>query len=284
MSTQAEYAQVVQTASERLKQYLAVLPAAAWTQPSACARWEVRDVVAHLSSVMHLYRDSITRGLQADTSTPEGRREPRHLHSPEARRQWMTGAAQNTIARRESLGNALLEVFCTSVDHLQHVVAHLSPHAWTTSCYHPWGLLPVRALVLAGVFELTIHGWDIRSALEPSAPLAPDALAVIPEFFAACPHWFFTPDTPLATPLRYRWVLTGALSGPWDMVVEGDTAHIAAATTTLPAHATFRCDGETFTLLMCGRMGWETARGEQRVIPTGDEAVVREFTKWFPGV
>ena len=48
MSTQAELIKVVQTESERLQQYLAALPADAWTKPSACARWEVRDVVAHL--------------------------------------------------------------------------------------------------------------------------------------------------------------------------------------------------------------------------------------------
>jgi len=48
MSTQAECVKVVQTESERLKQYLAALPQDAWTKPSACALWEVRDVVTHL--------------------------------------------------------------------------------------------------------------------------------------------------------------------------------------------------------------------------------------------
>jgi len=51
MSTQAELVNVVQTESERLKQFLAALPQDAWTKPSACARWEVRDVVAHLIMV-----------------------------------------------------------------------------------------------------------------------------------------------------------------------------------------------------------------------------------------
>ena len=55
MSTQAELIKVVQTESERLQQYLAALPADAWTKPSACARWEVRDVVAHLITIPNLY-------------------------------------------------------------------------------------------------------------------------------------------------------------------------------------------------------------------------------------
>src|SRR5437016_2467260 len=49
MATQAELVTVVQTESERLQQYLAALPQDAWTTPSACALWEIRDVVAHMS-------------------------------------------------------------------------------------------------------------------------------------------------------------------------------------------------------------------------------------------
>jgi len=55
MSTQAECVTVLQTEFERLKQYLAALPADGWTKPSACALWEVRDVVAHLSLTMSHY-------------------------------------------------------------------------------------------------------------------------------------------------------------------------------------------------------------------------------------
>src|SRR5215510_12510990 len=76
MSTQAECITVLQTDFERLKQYLATLPADAWTTPSACALWEVRDVVAHLITGANFYTDCITRGLRGGTSTPEGRPEP----------------------------------------------------------------------------------------------------------------------------------------------------------------------------------------------------------------
>jgi uncharacterized protein (TIGR03083 family) len=87
MSTPAELVKVIQTESERLKQYLTALPQDAWTKPSACALWEVRDVVAHLITAANLYTDSITRGLRGDTSTPAGRPEPSSFHtvSPEER-------------------------------------------------------------------------------------------------------------------------------------------------------------------------------------------------------
>jgi uncharacterized protein (TIGR03083 family) len=180
MSTQAECVKVLQTEFERLKQYLATLPADAWTKPSACALWEVRDVVAHLIFEANYYTDCITRGLRGDTSTPEGRPEPGSFHTvSQEERQQIATAAQRMIAFRERLGQELLDVFCQTGDHFNHLVARLSPHEWESPCYVARGMLPVRSLVREMVFERAIHGWDIRSALEPSAHLSPDALAVI---------------------------------------------------------------------------------------------------------
>ena len=87
MSTQAESVTVVQTEFERLKQYLVALPADAWTKPSACALWEVRDVVAHLIFAANYYTDCITRGLRGDTSTPAGRPEPSRFLTQAERQQ-----------------------------------------------------------------------------------------------------------------------------------------------------------------------------------------------------
>lgn len=285
MLTEAERVTVVQTEFERLKQYLAALPEDAWTTPRACTLWTVRDVVGHLTRVANLYRDSIIRGLRADTSTPAGRPEPTTFNtlSQEQRRQAAMAATQDNIAFSERVGNDLLSMFSHAWDQFNHLVADVSPHAWDTPCYHPRSLLPVRALVHAGVFELAIHGWDIRSAREPSAHLAPEALAILPNHFVACLHWCFLPDAKLPTPVRYRFVLTVMRTSPWDIVVDGDTAHMTLAAEAVPAHVTLRCDGETFVLLLCGRIGLEAAMGDRRVIPAGDEAWMRAFPKWFQG-
>ncbi len=142
----------------------------------------------------------------------------------------------------------------------------------------------MHALAHAGLFELVIHGWDIRAALEPSAPLAPGALPALLDFYTACPHWFFIPDVRLPTPIRYRFALTGALSGQWDIVVEGDHAHIGPAADGTSADATFACEVETFVLMLCGRMDFDAALSDKRLIPTGDMAVVQAFKQWFQGV
>ena len=67
-------------------------------------------------------------------------------------------------------------------------------------------------------------------------------------------------------------------------MVEGDQAHIGPAAAATPANVTFACDGETFVLLICGRMGFDAALGDKRLSPTGDMAVAQAFKQWFQGV
>ncbi len=137
MSTQAECVTVLQTEFERLKQYLAALPADGWTKPSACALWEVRDVVAHLT-VANAYTRFITRALQDDTSPPEGFPAP-HLFktlSQEERRQSAIRRAQGSIANRERLGNDLLSGFSHPWDQFHHLIVTLNAQDWHKPCYH----------------------------------------------------------------------------------------------------------------------------------------------------
>ena len=100
MSTQAASVTIVQTESERLAYYLAALPEEAWSMPSACAPWEVRDVVAHLIDSANAYIDWITRGLQGDTSASTGWPAPGTFTtaSPAEQQQMETAVAQSTVA------------------------------------------------------------------------------------------------------------------------------------------------------------------------------------------
>jgi len=284
-ATQAELVTVVQTESERLQQYLAALPADAWTKPSACALWDIRDVVAHLSGIANGYRDRITRGLRGDTSPSAGFPAPDIFTtlSGEERRQRATAFAQGAIALRARLGNDLLAAFRHAWDPFPPFLATLTAHEWHQPCYHSCGLIPVDAVAHAGLFELAIHGWDIRSVLEPSTSFSSDTLAAMLDFFAACPHWFFLPTARLSPPIRYRFTFTGARSRPWDIVAEGDHAHIGPATAATSADVTFACERETFALVLCGRTGFDAALGDKRLIPTGDMAVAQAFKQWFQG-
>ena len=61
---------LVRAEAERLQDYLGTLSPTAWHHPSACAEWEVGDVVAHLARGAEAYIEWITRGLRGDTAPP----------------------------------------------------------------------------------------------------------------------------------------------------------------------------------------------------------------------
>src|SRR5215469_10249744 len=101
MDSPEETVKLIMAESERLTQYLTALPPEAWSTPSACARWEVRDVVAHLAGGAELCTEIISRGLQGDASPPAGRPAPGSANAASS----AEGNAQRALARRERLGD-----------------------------------------------------------------------------------------------------------------------------------------------------------------------------------
>src|SRR2546421_1760437 len=69
----ADRVKVLQSESERIKQYLHTLPPEALRKPSACTQWQVQDVIAHLIGVAEFYASSVSRGLQGGTGPLPGR-------------------------------------------------------------------------------------------------------------------------------------------------------------------------------------------------------------------
>ncbi len=76
MDSPQERVRIAVSESDRLKAYLGSLSPEDWNKPSACDRWEVRDVVAHLASVAEAYTERIHESLQRDSSIPEGQPAP----------------------------------------------------------------------------------------------------------------------------------------------------------------------------------------------------------------
>src|SRR5690349_9896541 len=124
--------QLGQAAAEQLTQYLHTLSADAWHHPSACAGWEVGDVVAHLALGAEFYASTVARGVQGDTAPPAGAPLPGAAN------------AQRAIAHREHLGDQLLATFTGRTAHFYHLLQRLSPQDWEKPCYHPLGLCPAQ--------------------------------------------------------------------------------------------------------------------------------------------
>src|SRR5690349_13251664 len=107
MDSPEETVKLIIAESERLTQYLNTLPPEVWSTPSACERWEVRDVIAHLAGGAEVYTDVIARSVQGDASPPPGRQ----TSGPTNAAAFAEGNAQRVLARRERLGDQVLTNF-----------------------------------------------------------------------------------------------------------------------------------------------------------------------------
>jgi len=265
--------------SERLTQSLTTLPPEAWSTPSACECWEVRDVVAHLAIDTEVSTDVIARSVQGDASPPAGRQ----WSGPTTAAAFAADTAQRVLARREHLGDHVLAHFLTANAQLNHLLASLGPADWDKPHYTPLGSAPLRHIPADWLVELVVHGWDIRSRLESDAPLSEASVPVVVEVSLgrAC-RWRFQPGPRLPTPIRYRVALTGVDPTAYDMVVAGDQATVEPAGTAV-AHVLLRCDPETCVLLMLGRLPLADALAQRRLMAEGAREQVSAFAQWFRG-
>lgn len=265
--------------SECLKAYLHALPPEAWERPSACARWLVRDVVAHLVDSGAFYTASITRGLHGELTPFAG-------HPPAGSVNGLSAApltADRVLAACQHLGDAVLTAFDDTTDRFNHLVTHLPAEAAETLCYHPGNMISVRTFVGLRLLELVMHGWDIRSQFEPSAPLSPESAAVLVGFWPEFITWGLRPDSTRSTPVRCRFAFTEPMPHAYDIVVARQTVHMEPARE-LPAHVIFRCDAATFVFLMCGRSPLDTLITNGQVTVDGDRGLVAAFGPWFQGM
>jgi uncharacterized protein (TIGR03083 family) len=283
MDRYTDQVQIIHAESTRLLQYLDTLPPGAWEQPSACAQWQIQDIVAHLTGVAEFYTDTLSRGLQGDTAPPEGFPSAGTVNAAAM----AEPIAHMALATRENLGTEVLATFAATITRLHGLLAGVNPQEREHLCYHPWRLMPVRQFLAMTLQELVLHSWDIRSRLAPDATLSPESMPALLELIATSHtsgflRWAFRPGPRLAAPVRYRFEVTGAVPRRVDIVIEGDHAHIADATDT-PASVTCHCDMETYVLVMYGRLSLAAASGAGRLRIEGEQASVAAFAQWFNG-
>lgn len=272
------YLRLLRSESSRLREYLVTSPADAWTSATACDRWQVRDVVAHLAGAADAFADRIGRALVDDVSAPEGLPAPGEVNATS----WSETNARRWIGVRERMGDRVLANFGASCDRFQRVVADLRPEDWNKSCYHPGGVVPVRTIVGFRLLELAVHGWDIRSRLEPSAHLSTDVLPALVEFVSEYLEWFFNPGTEAYGPVRYRFGMGGVDVPPTDIIVTGNTCRAETLSDRTP-DVTFRCDAEVFIFLMCGRTSVASAKAREDLRIEGSDGLAELFGRWFQG-
>ncbi len=252
--------------SARLGQRLRGLSAEDLTRPSACDRWAVGDVVAHLVFVVQFQKNMIVRGMQGDDSAPEGARRPGADDAPTEVR-----IAQGAIRLRKKLGDGLMDAFDEKYREGFELLDSLTPNDYAKPCWHPWEPMNVADFVDLVVNELAIHAWDALSPLDPGYHMSqeslPAALAIGSKTLARMAQ---------TGPARFRFELSDGHEMP-DLAVGGDAAPESPS-------ATLRCDGEALVLISCGRLGLGDAMSCGRLSVSGDEGLARELERGLTGL
>lgn len=261
-----------------LQDFLASLRPEDWARPSAYAEWTVGDVVAHITQGARTWAASLRRAMAGDANPPAGEQTLR------LGERGSEATAQRAIAFRQEIGEeALLQAFVEAHEHFHQVAQTLRAEDWDKPCYHRRGVMSVRDYMGVRLQELTLHGWDARTAFDPAATLSEPPL---PLLLGLTQRWLsntFRPVPALTAPVRYRFDITAPVPVYQDVVVSPDGFRLEPATDS-KADVTFRCTTGDYILLIYGRLPLEQAMSTGRLAIAGDRAQARLFPTLFQGV
>jgi hypothetical protein len=162
--------------------------------------------------------------------------------------------------------------FAASARTLRGQLDAIGPNDYTRPVHYLGGRYPLSFFLAMTVNEMAIHGWDIRSRLEPDAHLGPEARAVLP--------WFYFSGTPfmLQPPKGIQGTIQVVLDDPpaqmwWTLGTKPTTG---AGTTPNP-DVTIRGLGSVFVLVLAGRIPVEDALLTTSLAVGGNESLAKAF-------
>ncbi len=251
------------------------LPVGTWEQPCDCTGWTIGGAVIHLCQVAELLGDSITRGIAGDDGPPP-------LAATAGIPAWRAHRAEVMKASLTLPPAELLEWYRRAVVALNDATDAIPNAPVEARGWHPVGPRPLAWLLDQWLFELALHDWDIRVALDPTA----EVRAAIRDAFgrtlpARVGRGFSRADDP-ALAGRYGVVLTGDAPYAFVLVV-GDGRVEDRPDDGAPADATIRTDPHAFAVVTTNRRPVDTFEGTDRWRVEGDAARAHAFARAFSG-
>ena len=166
---------------------------------------------------------------------------------------------------------------------LATVLAGLTPQDREKPCYLPGGIVPAGNFIDLRLKELALHEWDIRSPQEPDVRLSQECLPSIMMLLADAKAsgslpWAFWPGSRLSTPVRYRFEVAQPIPISFDIAVAGDNVRLEDSGDG-PADVNFKCETETFLLLINGRFDPSSTIANGRLAVEGNRELAADFCR-----
>jgi uncharacterized protein (TIGR03083 family) len=252
------------------------LPADAWQRPSDCAGWTIAGAVIHLAMVAELLGDGLARGRAGDPGPP-----PMVVKEGiPAWRAWRAGVLAD--AQTKAPGE-LLAWYARATAALDAELDAIPGAAPEARGWHPIGAQPLSWVQDQWLFELALHDWDIRVALDPETDVRPSTRAAFARTLPArIGRGFGGGDDPKLAGL-YRFQLNADVplvfsarvgSGGLAIIPEGDETDDAP-------DVTIRTDPSAFGLVTTNRRPVERFVPAGRWQVSGDAARANGFAEAF---
>ena len=249
------------------------LPADAWQRPSDCEGWTIAGAFIHIVQVAELLGDSLVRGRAGDPGPPA-------LAASEGILAWR---AARTARQQEALAQSPAELFAWYNEATAVINAELDriPSAPPDAQgWHPVGPRPLAWVQDQWLFEMALHDWDIRVALDPAAEVRPEIQAPFGHTLPArLGRGFGGGDDP-ALAGTYRVELSGDPAQTIVLLVGGGTVTTADDADAAP-DATIATDPSAFGLVVTNRRPVERFVAAGRWQSGGDTARADGFARAF---
>lgn len=277
--------QIIRALSNDLASFLYTLPEDVWRDAdvyaSACDRWNMADVVAHLIDVANTFTLSIERAVTGNVSPPMGNRQ---LTSEE----WV----QSVISLRDAYGEDLFPEFNTACLRFNRLIMDLEPEQYELPAWHPFRVMTIERLIDLRAMELAVHGWDVRYGIDRSAAINPVAVPFLKGWVHRWLRASFRPPSesgPDSLPrtgcgVKLRFVLTDTDDESYDLTVGTEDFSLDASDTSVEANATLELDSSSYILFLMGRLPLRRSVRRGRIALDGDQDLAEQFPNWFPGV
>ena len=263
-----DYQQIVGALREEfdtLDRYLGALAAERWRGPTACTEWDLTKLVSHLSSgaVMHLATVTVATE-NAPPLTPEDR--------------------QQIWDRMDSLEPEPLygEFQQNNREYTAYMEQLPEPQRGMQVASFA-GDVPMAVLTRFRLSELSLHSWDARVVLDPTARLLFGSVGLLVEHtLSFIPRRSSADERAKLAGTVFELDLEGRNRRRVAVVVNPDGVTVADPGQTTPK-ATLWLTGEAFVRLVAGRFPLEAAERNGELAIQGDRQVALRLNALFPG-
>ena len=256
-----------------------------WSTQSRCDDWTVKDVMAHLSSVLTSYLIFIDSAKNKENILDDpnnSRDEPGTLDgkSLAGRLSERGKETSNNFNSKDALINELELRFERLLDGFNSC----QDNQWELPAYHPVNWVSIQGILLWTLFESTIHAWDALNAVDEKYLVDEGLAQLLPEYFCTklINRWFTTADS-TERPSQTLAVNLGTSNGLRIASTIGKLDIEELPINSFDSDAEIHTSPSEFALLITGRKSLSESIKDTSTQLTGNQSHVDSFSRWFTG-